>query len=434
MFSALKALFLLALALFPLLSSAQERLKINLDESGKTYIKASFRMHTWLRYTEMNPGSEINGEATADFFDVSVRRLRMSVAAQLTPKLYVWGLFGGNNLSFRTNQNFNITVLDLSAEYAFHKAFEIGVGKSGWQGLSRWNIRSSKSMMGLDAPLFSLNTVSRIDDIGRNLGLYMKGQAGKWDYRLVLNTPNFYSSSKPTLNVEFAHNRPRIKTSGYLKYQFWEKESNKSGYHTGTYVGKKKVLNLGVGFMRQAKALWSASSSTASDTLYHDLRHWAADFFIDLPINTESHTAFTAYTGFYRTYFGPDYIRNVGANSPATGSVAGQSSFNGSGNAFPMMGTGQTVFVQLGYLLGSNLLGSKHGQLQPNLSVQFSDFEALADPMTVVDLGINWFFSGHNNKLSLNYQSRPIYELEGDRLVANSRKGMWVLQYAIELN
>jgi hypothetical protein len=43
---------------------------------------------------------------------------------------------------------------------------------------------------------------------------------------------------------------------------------------------------------------------------------------------------------YFDTDFGPNYIRNLGANDYTSGGT----SFNGSGNDFPMMGTGNTVF------------------------------------------------------------------------------------------
>jgi hypothetical protein len=62
------------------------RLKLNLDETGKTYIKAALTMQLWARYFDTNPGTTINNEITNSVFDLSMRRLRMGVSAQLTPK------------------------------------------------------------------------------------------------------------------------------------------------------------------------------------------------------------------------------------------------------------------------------------------------------------------------------------------------------------
>jgi hypothetical protein len=40
----------------------------------------------WARYLDMNPGTSINSEEVANKFDISIRRLRMGVSAQATPK------------------------------------------------------------------------------------------------------------------------------------------------------------------------------------------------------------------------------------------------------------------------------------------------------------------------------------------------------------
>jgi hypothetical protein len=52
-------------------------------------------------------------------------------------------------------------VLDLNVEYLFNDELAIGIGESSWDGF-RWTTRSSKTMMSLDAPLFSLLTVDKM--------------------------------------------------------------------------------------------------------------------------------------------------------------------------------------------------------------------------------------------------------------------------------
>ena len=73
-------------------------------------------------------------------------------------------------------------------------------------------------------------------------------------------------------------------------------------------------------------------------------------------------------------------------------------------------------------------------QLQPNIAVQYSDFEVLDDAMVVYDLGVNCYFKGHSNKLSLGYQNRPVFQDINNQLKVDERKGMFVLQYQIEIN
>ena len=150
----------LMLLLFPMFLNAQK------EQGLKPKVKWNIRGQFWLRYSDLNEGSLINGEPTSNYTDVSIRRLRIPISTQVTPKIYAYALFGGNNYNFKS-KDAKIGVLDLYVEYSFSKLFEVGLGKSGWQGLNRWNVRSSKTLMGLDSPLFSLNTVGKNDDLGR---------------------------------------------------------------------------------------------------------------------------------------------------------------------------------------------------------------------------------------------------------------------------
>jgi len=421
----LSVLFILILSTNAAIAQSN-KLKLNFDETGETYVKASVRMQLWTRYFDTNPGTTINGENVANVFDVSVRRLRMGIEAQLTPKLYVYTLFGGNNINSLSEKDFQFEVLDLYAEYEFAKEFALGFGESGWEGLSRMNVRSSLSLLTLDAPLFNLLTVNKNDDIARGLGIWAKGQVGKFDYIFSLKNPVQFGVTAKEGTVDYALNKPRKRTTGYVKYEFLDNESNKSAYSggTGTYLGTKSLLNLGAGFMHQSKM---TSQLVNNEEKFYDFNNWAVDLFYDAPLNEEKGTAITSYLGFFSTDFGPDYIRNVGANDITSGGT----SFNGSGNDFPMMGTGNTVFFQFGYLLAK---AKNNIQFQPNISVQYSDFDVLDDAMVVYDLGVNCYFKGHGNKLSLGYQNRPVFQNINDQLKVDERKGMFVLQYQILIN
>jgi len=421
----LSVLFILILTTNAAIAQSN-KLKLNFDDTGETYVKASVRMQLWTRYFDTNPGTTINGENVDNVFDVSVRRLRMGVSAQLTPKLYVYSLFGGNNINSKSEKDFQFEVLDLYAEYEFAKEFALGFGESGWEGLSRLNVRSSKSLLTLDAPLFNLLTVNKNDDVARGLGIWAKGQVGKFDYIFSLKNPVQYGVVAKEGTVDYALNKPRNRTSGYVKYEFLDNESNKTAYSggAGTYLGTKNILNLGAGFMHQPKM---TSQLVNDEKKFYDFNNWAVDLFYDAPLNKEKGTAITSYLGFFSTDFGPDYIRNVGANDVTSGGT----SFNGSGNDFPMMGTGNTVFFQFGYLLAK---AKNNIQFQPNISVQYSDFDLLDDAVVVYDLGINCYFKGHGNKLSLGYQNRPVFQNINDQLIVDERKGMFVLQYQILIN
>lgn len=390
----------------------------------KPEIKWNIRAQFWMRYSDLNEGSFIQGEPTSEFYDISIRRLRIPIYSQLTPKIFLYAILGGNNFNFK-KKDISLEILDLYAEYAFAEFFEVGFGKSGWQGLSRWNIRSNKTLMGLDSPLFPLNSVEKNDDIGRLFGAWIKGKAGKFDYRLAFNRP-FLVSVIPNGEVNFANNKPRVKTSTYIKYQFFEHESNKSAYQVGTYVQNKKVFNIGVGYQFQSKAMSDGDAMIAT-TNFYDMEHWAVDSFLNLPLSNND--AITAYLGYYDYDFGNNYIRNVGANNPTTG---GGIDFNGPGVGFPMIGTGTTWYMQFGYAFKETEILGEPYVIQPNLAVQTSNWDALNSQMTVYDFTVNFLMNGnHANKLSIGYQHRPIFD--ATTIQQKEYKGMAVLQYQVSL-
>ena len=386
-------------------------------------VKWSLTTQIWARYSDLNPGTTVNGEPTSNYADVSIRRLRIPISSQITPKIYVATMLGGNNLN-QAVKSFPLHVVELFVEYKFTKALEVGIGKSGWVGLDRWALRSSKTLMGLDTPLFSLNTANKNDDMGRSLGIWFKGQTGKIDYRLVFNNPMTVSNI-PTGKVDFANNRPRVKTSAYVKYQFFEQESNKLAYQTGTYMQTKKVWNIGAGFQYQPKAMSNGDAKNPLTNIY-DIKHWAVDSFLNLPLKNKD--AITAYLGYYDFNFGKNYIRNVNANGTMFG---GGTSLNGAGVGFPMIGTGNTVYAQFGYAFDKTKILKKSMIIQPSISIQHSNWKALKQAMTVYDFTVNFMMDGHKNKLSFGYQYRPVFDAVTLRV--RNRKGMAVLQYQISI-
>jgi hypothetical protein len=49
-------------------------------------------------------------------------------------------------------------------------------------------------------------------------------------------------------------------------------------------------------------------------------------------------------------------------------------------------------------------------------------------------IGLNWFIKGHQSKISLDYQNRPVFDANRQReLVEIQRKGILVLQYQLFL-
>jgi hypothetical protein len=198
----------------------------------------------------------------------------------------------------------------------------------------------------------------------------------------------------------------------------------------GTYLGQKRVLNLGAGFEYEQDR---TAHLEQGEPVFNDLELWAIDVFLDLPIDP-GNTAVTTYAAFYNYDYGPNLVRNIGANNPASGVDPDEASFNGAGNAYPLVGTGKTFYIQAGFLFPPMGNKGKLGQLQPFADYQSSDFDRLDDRVNAWNLGVNWYIHGQNSKLSLGFQSRPIFFETGTRIEADDRRSMIVLQDQFRLS
>ncbi len=410
-------------------------LKYKFNQSGSHYIKATVAAQMWARYSEMNPGTQIYDTPVDAYGDIGIRRLRFSVWTQLTDRIFFYTQFGQNNFNFLSKRNTGAFFHDAVVEYKVIPQLSLGGGLTGWSGMSRYASPGIASILGVDAPLYQQVTNGVTDQFLRKLSIYAKGQVGKLDYRVAITSPMSAQNSLVTIpaistDANFSMAAPKLQSQAYLYWQFFDKENNTLCYTTGTYLGKKKVLNLGAGFIHQEDAMWYLNS--AGDTTSTDMLLLGADVFLDMPVskNGGSVTAYVAYNDFD---LGPNYVRNNGVMNPATGTGTG-GTYNGAGVAFPMIGTGQTIFAQAGYKFKDGLLGG-NGTLQPYASVQYSQLKKLNDPMIMFEGGVNWLIHNtHTGKISLNYQSRPVFEANpAGEYVQTSRKGMMVLQYQVAL-
>jgi hypothetical protein len=411
-----------------------DEIKLKLDEEGKRYVKFTFLNQTWLRYNQSNPGTVVVKEPTAETFDIGLRRTRMQLFGQLTEHVFFYTQFGQNNFNFLSqnagNRKLQAFFHDALAEYNVWKQnnhLKLGAGLTIANGLSRFSQPSVSSIMTMDVPVFAQATVDQTDEFSRKLSVYARGQVGKMDYRFVLSDPfpiinNGQTAPDIGEHASFAQYGHHKQLQGFLAFNFFDSEPHTTPYMTGTYLGKKKIFNLEAGFIAQKNATWTREA-IASDTIYHSMNLWSVALFYDAPLRTGNGSALSAYAGYFDYDFGPGYLRYNGIMNPA-----GAGNF---GNAFPMFGTGSVIYTQLGYLFKNDLLGEGRGTLMPYVSLMSADYERLRDRMNVFDIGVNWMIKGHNAKLTLDYQNRPVYELKADGLEKTSTKSQIVLQYQI---
>jgi len=429
-------------------------IRYNLNTSGLHYVKFTFTNQTWLRLNENNPGTTVLTDPASNTFDIGLRRTRMQIFGQITDRVFFYTQFGMNNFN-KVNgfPGYNVAGTPSNRKVAafFHDALgeyeaqrkgnnfiRFGGGLTIVNGLSRFSQPSIGTIMTMDVPVFAQATVDQTDQFSRKLAVYSRGQIGKINYRLSVADPfpiETNGSVPPALNANsvFAQKRHKKQFDGLFIYNIFDTEDNTTpGYMTGTYLGKRKILNIEAGFMAQKNASWRKEGA---DTLYSNMNLLSVASYMDMPLNKEKGTAISAYLGYFHTDYGKGYLRYNGSMNPATGTTLPITGVSGTqGNAYPMFGTGNVTYAQAGYKFKDGLLGSQ-GTLMPFASLQHSDYERLKDPMNLYNLGVNWLIKGHNGKLTLNYENRPVYKTStiANELAKDGRKGSWILQYQVSI-
>ena len=432
----------LSLATLPTLASAQTLTdgKLTLNPDGSHYVKLTLLNQAWARFDQSNPGTLVNGYAKPNTFDAGIRRFRIQFYGQLTDRVFIYSQIGINNFSYLSERKAGFFLHDAVGEYAVvKKHLSLGTGLGAWNGLSRFTSSSTGSIMGIDLPLVAETTNDVNDQFGRKLSIYAKGKVAKLDYRVAISDPLIVANSPINTFASFSGRPPKPQFQGYFMWQFKDQESNLTAYNTGTYLGKKSVLNVGAGFIVQPQAMWYRNAGSP-DTLTQAMKQVAVDLYYDAPLDTAKGAAsISFYASAMHLDYGPGYLRYTGPLNPANGinSKAAATQVPGAGNTFgnalPIYGTGNVIYSQLGYKFKENLVGST--TFMPYVSYQYAAYKRLADDMHYFDAGVNWLLAGQASKLTLSYQNRPVYSLHTDGTNrVDSRNSAVVVQYQVLFN
>lgn len=401
---------------------------VNISPDGSKYIKFGMNLQVWGRYSELNPGSKVGTNQVDETYDIVIRRLRLQAMGMITDNIFFHLQLGQNNINFTQNNgpsNAPLSVMDALGEYHFSNKLHIGGGLTAWgAGTTRYSANSSSSQLTLDTPMYQQfsNTSSTFGN--RNLSIYAKGYLGKFNYRAAITNPYRNTANNLSMDSSISTETPRAQYSGILTYSFLDKESIEDAYHKGTYLGTKKVFNVALGYMTQANAMWHLAPDAT--IVYDNMKVLGFDVFYDSPISKKG-DAITAYAAFNNNNYGKNYIQSVNTPNPAIGD---NTLINGSGAGFLGVGTGNIYYAQFGYLFAKSENIDRKGRFQPYAATQIADLEALNTPMTMYELGVNYYTTGTlGPKFSLNYQNRAIYDktLTG-QYKQSDRLGMVVLQ------
>ena len=421
-----------------------------LNESGTKYVRFISWGQFWARAVDNNPGTQVNGHPEETSYDFSLRRARFLMYSQISKRYLILVHFGINNQTFTTGggsgtggtggygvgKKPQLFFHDFWNEYAIvqeqaDKPFSmaLGAGLHYWMGLSRMTMSSTLNYLAIDAPIFNWPLIENSDQFARQMGMYLKGRAGRLEYRLHLSRPYATNNAPSVSDVAVDNNFGSNPWSGggYLKYDFFDKEANTLPFYVGSYVGTKKVLNVGVGLYNTAQGTRSIDPADGVTQRQHPITLVALDAFADLPVGGNG-MALTAYSVFYDYDFGPNYLRSIGIlnEGVAVPGFTGTPSEAGAGNAQPTIGTGTIWYTQAGLLLPKF---SEKVRLQPFVAYTAKNFEALEENLSNVDAGVNAYLDGHHAKLTLQYGSRPVV-VNG---LQDGHKGELVLQFMVFL-
>lgn len=435
----------------PVEDHSYKPLTLKLNESGSKYVRFIMWHQFWMTATENNPGTrDVNGGlidgtngSSAWSTDIALRRSRFLAFAQVSPRVLILTHWGINNQSFINgatapngpNGTGTASNQGKKPQLFLHDAWTefrivpdklyLGAGLLYWNGISRLTSHSTLNFMTLDAPIFNWPNIEGTDQFARQFGVYAKGQLGKLDYRIALNKP-FVNGASPAgiAKNNLAANvfNENYATTGYVNWMFWDKESNVLPFYVGSYLGAKKVLNVGVGWYDHAGASLVKSET---DSTYQNHTAFGADIFLDMPINKAKGTALSVLATYYYMDYGRNYLRNVGILNAHPAGVAAATSFAGGGNSQPLIGTGNIAYVQAGYVLPKLKNGTS---FMPYATATYKDFERLAEPSFQWGVGINYFVTGHNAKITLEYATRPIYITGDSGIVQDGTRGQFTLQ------
>ncbi len=410
-------------------------IKLNVNPEGSKYIRFITWNQTWARATQMNPGTAVGGEASKTNFDISGRRLRMLAYTQISKRYMILAHIGINNQTFINGGGSGSTGTGAygngkKPQVFFHDAWNeyhvvlptkennnssltIGGGLHYFMGLSRMTMASTLNFLTVDSPIFSWATIDNSDQFARQYGFFAKGKLNKLEYRFGFNKP-FNTSLVPTNATDPSkavavdnNGKSRWAKTGYVEYQFLDTEANLLPFKVGSYLGTKRVFNVGAGFYTQADG---TQTSIGGKLERNDIRLLAVDAFMDMPVGDKAkNAAITAYSGFFNYNFGPNYLRNIGIMNvgAADPNYAGNDKLlSGVGNAQPMIGTGNIFYTQVGFLLPKASEKPKV-RVQPFTAFTYKNFEALPQAVTNFDFGFNWLIDGHHAKITTQYSARP---------------------------
>ncbi|RTZ08407.1 hypothetical protein [Flavobacterium sp. GSP6] len=364
-------------------------MKFDLNDEGTKYLRVISWAQIWSQYNSDRP-LDANGNQQGDL-DFSVRRSRVLLLAQINKDFLIVTHVGLNSLNANSmtptglGDGPQFFLHDAWAQYSVGANNAVGAGLHYWNGISRMNNQGTLNLMTLDNTRQGWATLGLSDQFARHIGVYAKGTVGKLQYRVSVNEAsnnNLEQLVVPTNDGAATYTGRRLLGSkaagktfaGYFEYSLFDTESNVLPYKVGSYLGTQRVFNIGAGFFSHPNGAVVADAS--GNISGENVNIFALDAFYDVPVGTKG-GAITAYGMFQKTDYGENF--RLGTTYE----------------------TGSLVHGHVGYVIP----GESKTRIQPYVSYDNRQIDVLDDSANQFGIGANAYFSGHNSKLTLEFQS-----------------------------
>ncbi len=381
--------------------SINKGILIPIGTNKNYFLKTGVSAQIWMRFMQLNRGiKNIDNQEIKYDADVLIRRMFFPVYLKLGNfTFFTLPAFSSQPATASTNPTSpKQTILYFYDIWTSYKLLNgkliIGTGLNMYNGISRYSSASSARTLGSDVPLIAAPNLTSTEQAARQLSMFITGNLNSFGYRIAIAKPFITANipEHPEIDKIYNYHNSHFSYKGYFEYQFWDKESNTIPFKSATYIGSKKILNIGWGFDYHPQA--TLSFNTDSSTTKYDKVHLAADIFIEYPMG--KHSAITLYAAEFLCDYGPGYTQSFGVQD-----LYGQSISE------LQYGTGKATFIQTAYLFPSNHLANR---VQFYYELTLRDFDGAIKEVYHHNAGLNYFIVGHKIKCTLQYENRPVFE------------------------
>jgi hypothetical protein len=326
---------------------------IKADLGDNANLEAGIWAQTWYQWVEDGK----NG--TEDLNDFLIRRAYLYLKGDVTDRVSFFTHLAqdkaGMDIGKDKPKADEVQWRDLWMTFNFCPAFMVQAGRMYVPLTRNYGTTSTKSMLTTDLTFLqggSRGGIFYASKTGRDDGVTLWGNPmdGLLQYRLMVSE-GVETGANPDDNLRFA---------GRVSLSLLEPETG--WFNKGTYLGKKKVLSLGLGFDSQNDLMLGVTED--------DNSVWTADVFFDHPVADGAVTVEAAYVD----------IEHATGEVDLVGLSMGDDA--------------ETWYVSAGYLFPFHF--------QPYVRYETVDVDN-KDETDFFSIGANYYLKGHNCKISVDY-------------------------------